>query len=379
MKDTRAYYIDWLRIIIVALLIPHHTAITFSHLGDAYVYLPVKDDALYFFIQSTFLNLWFMRVLFFISGISTFYALQKRTNKDYFMERCKRLLLPAVFAVIVLCPAMGYFKAITADHFTGSFFSFYPIFFKEIVHYLGWGHFWFLVYLFVFSLIFLMMRQLIKNIDPIAGKIGIYLSQRNRILLPIFIFVLLEMILRPFYPGFQTLINDWANFAIYLGFFLFGYVVATDGDCMDAIASKICFFAVVSCISAVSFIFLQYAQENISLFTDYYQDRTYVYELGLAFFRGVAEYALVLLAFGVGKLYLNKDNQLFRYLSKTSFSLYMFHFLIVNAVMYFAIQLPWNHFILYFVSIILVYSLFFILYELIIKRIRPLRYLCGIK
>ncbi len=379
MKNRRAYYIDWLRTIIVALLIPHHTAITFSHLGDAYVYLPIKDNALYFFIQSTFLNLWFMRMLFFISGISTFYALQKRSNKDYFIERCKKLLLPTVFAVIFVCPAMGYFKAITMNNFTGSLFAFYPIFFKNIVYYLGWAHFWFLVYLFVFSMIFLVIRRIVDNIDITAEGIGGYLSKKNRIIIPILIFVFFETLFRPFYPGFQTLVNDWANFTVYLSFFLFGYMIGSNQDCIDTIASKIHLFAIIACISTISFIFLKYAQNNIFLFSSYYNDMTYAYKLCLSFIQGVAEYALVLLIFGIAKLYLNKNNQIFRYLSKTSFSLYIFHFLLVNLIVYFMIKLSWNHSIIYLLSISLVYLLFFIIHELVIKQIPPLRYICGIK
>jgi hypothetical protein len=49
-EPKRDYYIDWLKIIVVALLVPHHIAITFSHIGDAYVFIPIKDNSLYFFI-----------------------------------------------------------------------------------------------------------------------------------------------------------------------------------------------------------------------------------------------------------------------------------------------------------------------------------------
>jgi len=73
------------------------------------------------------------------------------------------LLLPCVFAILFICPAMGYFKAITLNGFNGSLFTFYPVFFKNIVAYLGWAHFWFLVYLFVFSMIFLLIRMSLKK------------------------------------------------------------------------------------------------------------------------------------------------------------------------------------------------------------------------
>ena len=378
-ESSRLCYVDWLRIIIVALLIPHHIAITFSHLGDVYVYLPIKDNSIYFFLQSTFLNLWFMRMLFFVSGISTFYALRKRTIKEYFKERCKKLLLPFVFAILLICPAMGYFKAITLNDFNGSLITFYPEFFKNIVAYLGWAHFWFLVYLFVFSMIFLVIRVSLKNMNNLTERISGFLSKKNNILIPMFVFVLLEATFRPFYPGFQTLINDWANFTVYLSFFLLGYIVATNKNCIDAIVNNLRLLTIVALASAGLFIFLKYAQSNILPFTRYYNDMTYTYQLCLSFIQGFAEYSLVFMFFGLSKLYLNKDNKIYRYLSKTSFSLYVFHFLIVNVTMYNIIRLSWNHFAIYLLSISIVYCLFFILYEILIKQIPLLIYILGIK
>ncbi|MGD8448572.1 MAG: acyltransferase family protein [Desulfobacterales bacterium] len=380
MKEKqRVFYIDWLRIIIVALLVPHHIAITFSHIGDVYVYLPVKDNDLYFFIQSTFLNLWFMRMLFFVSGISSFYALQKRTNTEYFIERCGKLLLPSAFGLIFICPAMGYFKAITLYSFHGSLSAFYPIFFDKILVYLGWGHFWFLIYLFVFSIIFLIIRTILKNNNVIIERIGFFLSRKSNIIIPVFVFIFFETLFRPFYPGFQTLVNDWANFTVYLSFFFLGYIIAGNEDCINVIVSKIRLFAIAGSISTVSFIFLKYGQTNIAPFSSYYKDMTYSYNLCLSFIQGIAEYSLVFLIFGIAKLYLNRNNQFYSYLSKTSFSLYIFHLLLVSLTMFYMIKLPWNHFIMYILSIVIVYCLFFILYELLIKRVPALRYICGIK
>lgn len=364
-ENSRIYYIDWLRIIVVALLIPHHAAITFSHLGDAYVYLPIKDSSLYFFIQSNFLNLWFMRMLFFISGISTFYALRKRTHKEYFIERCKKLLTPTVFALLLVCPPMGYFKAITMYGFDGSLIAFYPMFFSNIVTYLGWGHLWFLVYLFVFSMIFLTIRMRYERLDAICETIGAFLSRGSHILIPMALIVFLEMLFRPFYPGFQTLIHDWANFSVYLSFFIGGYIVASYPKCIDAIVTHLRTFSIVGIIATVSYIVSQPGAD-------------YADELWLSFLQGIAGYSLVLLFFGLAKRHLNRTNRAHNYLSKTSFSLYVFHFLILNLVVYHTIQLPWDPFAIYVISIVLVYGLFFIAYELFIKHVPPLRYILGI-
>ncbi|QQO09995.1 acyltransferase family protein [Breznakiella homolactica] len=378
-ENKREYYLDWLRIIVVLLLVPHHIAITFSHIGDAYVFLPVKDNSLYFFIQSTFLNLWFMRMLFFVSGISTYYALKKRTNKEYFLERCKRLLLPAVFAIIAVCPVMAYFRALNLNGFQGSLFKFYPVFFTKFETYLGWAHFWFLIYLFMFSMVFLLLRVLIKNSAGPEEKIGTFLARKKNIILPIVLFIVFEMILRPFFPGIQNIVDDWANIMVYLSFFMLGYLFASRKECLDKIEENIPVFLGIGIIATTWVLFLKYAQNYTDYFARLYNTKEYQYKVITAFFQGAAEYSLVMLFTGIAKKVLNFKNRVYDYLSNTSFSLYMFHFILVNLVMYYLIRLNMNHYLMYILGIILVYVLFIVLFELVIKRIPFLRYICGIK
>jgi hypothetical protein len=187
------------------------------------------------------------------------------------------------------------------------------------------------------------------------------------------------MIFRPFYPGRQTLVDDWANFTVYLSFFILGYLFACNGEGIEKIVKNIHLFLVLSCVSVIGFIFLRYAQANIEVFETYYNDMEYQYKLCTALLQGVAEYSLVMLFIGIAKKYININNGLYKYLSKTSFALYMFHYLIVNMVMYYMIQKPFNHAAMYIVSIILVYGIFFVAFEVLIKRIFFLRYICGLK
>jgi fucose 4-O-acetylase-like acetyltransferase len=378
-ENKREYYLDWLKIIAVALLVPHHIAITFSHLGDGYVYLPIKDDSLYFFLQSTFLNLWFMRLLFFVSGISTYYALQKRSNKEYFAERCKRLLLPTVFAIIFICPVMAYFRALNVNNFQGTLLQFFPVFFTKFETYLGWAHFWFLIYLFVYSIIFLVLKILLGNNMQILDKIGDFLAKGKNVILPLLVITALEMIFRPFYPGLQNLVDDWANFTVYFSFFILGFIMAKSTECLEKIQKNIFIFLVLSCITTVCTIFLKYAQNSIELFIEYYNVMEYKYKLIVAFFQGIAEYSLVMFIIGLAKKYININNSVYNYLSKTSFALYMFHFIIVNSIMYVLIKTQLNHYIMYILAIISAYIIFTIIFELLLKRIYIFRFLCGIK
>ena len=164
-----------------------------------------------------------MRALFFVSGISAYYALQKRTAYQYFIERCKKLLLPTIFALLCICPIMAYFMALNEKSFQGSLIKFFPEFFIKFETYLGWAHFWFLIYLFVYSIIFLLFRLIIKT-GTITKKIAGFLSQGRNIMLPMLVIIAFETLLRPIYPGRQTLVNDWANFTVYLTFFLLGII-----------------------------------------------------------------------------------------------------------------------------------------------------------
>ena len=43
-----------------------------------------------------------MATLFLIAGLTTMYSLKKRTIKEYYTERCKRLLIPFLAGILLL-------------------------------------------------------------------------------------------------------------------------------------------------------------------------------------------------------------------------------------------------------------------------------------
>ncbi|QQO08447.1 acyltransferase family protein [Breznakiella homolactica] len=378
--DTRKYYLDWLRVITVALLVPHHAAITFSHIGDAYVLTREPVNSLYFFIQSTFLNLWFMRLLFFISGIAAFYGLRKRSHREFLTERVKRLLVPTLFGVALLCPASAYMLAKNTYGFTGSLLQFYPVFFSNFEKYLGWGHFWFLAYLFVYSVILIGIRKYCGGTcSRYRERMGRLLSAGNGIFLPMAAVVFLEMVFRPFYPGRQNLYADWANVTVYLLFFLAGYAFGSREDFLEAVTKKIGGFGLLGGISAGCYIVLAYIQWRSPQYAGRIHTAGYGYAAFSAFFRGIAEYSLVMVCVGTARKYLNRRGPVFSYLTKTSFALYIFHFVLLSLIMYFLIGIPANPFLLYGIAAAGTYLLFILVFELIVKRISPLRFICGIK
>jgi peptidoglycan/LPS O-acetylase OafA/YrhL len=157
--NTRRYDIDWLRIIAVLLLLPFHTARIFDLGDDFYAKSGTLSKALTYFIL--YLEPWHMPLLFFLAGASTWFALSHRDGLHYAGERFKRLLLPFVFGLVVLIPPQSYLGLVGHSGEAVSVFSWFPTFFRLNEadlsgYFLGgmtFGHLWFIVHLFFYSLI----------------------------------------------------------------------------------------------------------------------------------------------------------------------------------------------------------------------------------
>ena len=147
----RKHYIDNLRWIILLILIPYHTAMAWNVWGEPN-YISLEGNRVISSIVVIF-SPFFMPLLFVLAGIGTKFALQKRSNKDYLIERVKRLLVPFLFGTITLMPIMSYIGDKFNCSYEGSFWGHYAIFFTKFTDLTGFdggfsvGQFWFLMYL----------------------------------------------------------------------------------------------------------------------------------------------------------------------------------------------------------------------------------------
>lgn len=53
MKKKRLYYVDWLKVFVIAALIPYHAALTYTRLGDIYIKKAITDFKVIPFILVT--------------------------------------------------------------------------------------------------------------------------------------------------------------------------------------------------------------------------------------------------------------------------------------------------------------------------------------
>ena len=76
-ENKRLYYIDWLRVLVVLSLIPFHASLTYLRYGTVYIKEPVSGLAsLPFLIIEVPLGDFSMALLFFVSGVASYYSFQ---------------------------------------------------------------------------------------------------------------------------------------------------------------------------------------------------------------------------------------------------------------------------------------------------------------
>lgn len=354
--NERKYYIDNLRWLIVLVLIPYHTAQAWNTWGEPnYIYFE-RNRLISSII--VFFSPYFMPLLFLLAGISTRYALQKRTCKEYIVERAKRLLLPFTFGTIVIMPVMCYLGDKFNYSYDGGFFRHYSVFFTKFTDLTGadggfsFGQFWFCLYLFVISAIVSGVLALIK-----------YISEKTPKIFPFGVVILLGLPL-PLLSEILSIAGK--SLAEYTYLFLLGYFVFSNEKTIES--TQKCRYQLLGIGFLATFL-------NVYLFL--WCDKEYIFlNTALKF---MSEWFMILALMGIAKGHLNFTGKVSDYMSKRSFLFYTWHFIWVVSFQYLLFELVGNNTIVLFAgTVILSYLATFICTEISI-RIPLLCFVTGTK
>ena len=322
----RRNYIDNLRWICILLLFPYHAAMIFNCWGEEFYVRGVSSEPISAFIIACYA--WFMPLLFALAGASSFYALQKRNAKDYATERVKKLLVPFVLGVLLVVPAQTYFAERQHNSYTGGYFAQYKLFFTKVSDLSGYtggfavAHLWFLLFLFVISLICLpVMRRYLAREKKIDGT--------RFPMIALFLLALGPVLLSPLAIGGKSI-------GLYLGLFLLGFFFLSD----DALVDRIMKLALPLGLSALALIALKlvsYFFWNLraGIVSDLYD--------------AIVMWVTILALFGVGKRLLSGASPVTRWLASQSFAIYILHQSVLVAVGFYVLRLvhaPGIHFLL---------------------------------
>src|SRR5213596_90701 len=102
--SNRRYDIDWVRVIAIALLLIYHVAIGFQPWGIMLGFITSQKTWGSLWTPMTMLNVWRIPLLFFVSGMGVYFAIQNRNWKQLLQERASRILLPLVFGMFAIVP-----------------------------------------------------------------------------------------------------------------------------------------------------------------------------------------------------------------------------------------------------------------------------------
>ena len=351
----RKHYIDNLRWAAVLMLIPYHTMMMYNNWGESF-YIWVKGLS----VPSIAINLlWpgYMPLLFVLAGISTKYALEKRSPKEFLKERFLRLFVPLVSGVLLLVPAQTYFAERYHNNYTGGYLAQYVLFFTKETNLTGYhggftpAHLWFILYLFLISLAALGLIMLIKK-----NRINIRADK-----IPFAVIVSMFVLTTA-----MCLVLDIAGKSIgeYFTLFLLGYYLLSEDAVMETLERNLRWLIVLFAAAVAGLI-------GLFIFGR-------AWEIALGILLRAVGWLTILVLLVFAKRYFNMSGKLARYLSASSFPIYLFHQTVLVAVAYYVVGFTDIPIVQSMLVIVMTTVLSFAAYELF-KRTAPTRFMFGIK
>ncbi len=354
----------------VLLLFPFHVSRVFNtddpfYVKAAHLSGPLSDAL-------NFISVWHMPLLFVLAGASTFFALGKRSAREYLRERRTRLLIPFLFGIFVLIPPQTWYGGRFNSGYAQSFWhylvsgDFLKWNIKDGGDYYGGfgiGHLWFIIVLFLVAIVALpllswgrterggaLLRSFSRRLGHPAGwalaavllVIGGALPDPSG--------------LKPFY---------------YLVFFVLGYLVVCDGEFIRR-AERYRLSALAGGVALSVWWVLSGARLHDSL-------PGFSVQAGLLSFLGtLAAWMVIVGLLGYGKRYLDRMSPALAYLAEASYPVYILHQTIIVIAAVFIVRLaaaePLQWLTLLVTSVVVTFAL----YEAV-RRVSVTRFLFGMR
>lgn len=313
MEQVRKHYIDNIRNLTILLLFPVHTFMIWNDFGTKFYIWQGENKCLSTLI--VLVNPWFMPILFVLAGISARYSLEKRSNKEFVMQRINKLLIPFICGMVLLVPIQTLFARKFFYEYDGGFFENLKYFFTHLTDFSGYdgaftpGHLWFILFLFIISMFSLIIFRFIPY-EKAAKKV-----ERLPVLGVLLAFIPIWLM---YYLG------NFGGFSLgkNLALFLIGYYILSNASVMDRIERSIKWLAGLWVIGIVALGVLYYK-------FSYYGD------LWINFIGWLS--ILVLIVFG--QKFLDKRTSFTKYFNSASYPIYILHQSVLVALAYYVVKL----------------------------------------
>ena len=350
----RKHWMDNLRWVTVLLVLFYHVIYFYNNKGvfggiggfGEYPQVPQYQDVVMYILYP-----FFMPLLFLLAGISARYALEKKSAKEWFKARTRKLLVPGTIGLFVFHWMVGYFNTVVAQR-QGVFDGIPAVAKYCIMAVSGIGPLWFVQLLWLLSLVLLLVRALDK-----ADKFWTWCGKAN------IVWIILLGVL--FWAGEQTLVREpraesmdglWNLYKpfFYMIPFLLGYFVFSHDEVLEKV--KKAWIPLLSCavVAGVVLIVTTFGQDNTS--------PKYMGSPLNCIYGWLACLALI----GWFQARFDRTGPFAAYMTRSSFGLYVVHYLVIAAFGYMMkmyTQLPpWA---MYVILTVAVFTLSPLLYEVL--------------
>ena len=320
---------------------------------------------------------WFMMLLFLVAGISSRYALEKTSHKQFIKSRTSKLLVPATIGLFVFQWMTGYFNtqvaalAQGADPFAGipdTMPNGIQSFIKYFAYSLsGIGPLWFVQDLWLFSLLLVLIRVVEK--DKLYNSLE-KLFQKESIGLTIALVVAGYFLI---WAGAQCSISHpnpesadglWNLYRPldYFVPFLLGYYVYSRESVQEMLVKGKTFYLVAAIGLGAYFAVTMYGKND----TDPIVLKSPICNL--------YAWAAILAMLSCFKAWANKTNPFATYMTKSSYGIYVVHYLVIASLGYMmkvhTTLAPWLQYVILFLAVMLLSP---VIYE-VLKRIPFVRW-----
>ena len=369
MPKTRLLYLDNIRSLVIFLVITMHSAVTYSGFGSWYYIegspenLPLFEMVVFGFLQS-FLQAWFMGILFFISAFFTARSLAKYGSKTLIKERLFRLGLPVLLFMLIVDPFIS--RLVLHQYSGNSIFHDYSNYLLSLDWLSSSGPLWFAEALLIFCIIYIIARKLIPK-----QKVIIEIKTKH-IITAIIVTGITAFLIRLIFPIGTAFFNlQFSYFASYIMLFISG-IIAGENNLLDLIAAKknikwiklsliigIPFWCIIMLLGGV-------LDGNFFINGGFYW-QSFAYAFWESFI--AIGFSIGLLAFSREKV--NISNNFSALLAENAFAIYFFHAPILTAIS--VLFKNWVTDPMFkFVAITLCAFIFSFGFSFIVRKIKPL-------
>jgi hypothetical protein len=245
---TRLFHLDNLKIFLTILVIFHHSAIAYGKVGDWLVKDPAVDELSSIFLAffGAINQSYFMSVFFLLAGYFTPRSFEKKGSSGFIRDRLIRLGIPILLYTTIILNIHEFLSATFLKHVSFSFvWNYEP------------SHLWFLQALLLFTLIYVVYRQIV---DRNTSQKFFQYSQdcfppNTTLILSIIILGGLTFAVRLIIPvGIRVVGLQFAHFPHYIFSFFVG-ILAQRGDWFNRLTKAQAYKWGISALIVSSFFF----------------------------------------------------------------------------------------------------------------------------